>query len=389
MYFFNIKKNPANIKLEGKQEPDFSKYKKISSNIHGQERMCENILYFLPDALKSLDKHIGWGKKNPDNQVEQGGILIGEVFYDEHRRKVIGIVQDIIAGESAPSDNMSLNMTTEVWNSMYRELDLKNRNSQKEMRIIGWYHTHPNNLDVYMSTVDIRTQKCFFRHEWQFAVVFNPHRKIWKVFSGERCMRCQGYFLLDFELFESNFETDNNDGTSAREYPKPYCALGNMIERNHTIGLPNHISSGSGGENQFIMAENKRDERKTFIRRAQIQRIMKSVHYEEYGHEDNFIDIGLIYQLIMRKKQDNENILDMVNYTPLAIIFGNQNDNTPVVITDISHYKAVNNCVQMIVIFSAELETDIRLLRKKYERCHFLLWINLNNSSDIHFYDLL
>lgn len=66
------------------------------------------------------------------------------------------------------------------------------------MRVIGWYHTHPNNLGVFMSGTDQRTQATFFSANWQFAIVLNPHRLQWKAFAGEQATECPGFVCKNF-----------------------------------------------------------------------------------------------------------------------------------------------------------------------------------------------
>lgn len=385
MYFFNIKRKPVDIQLKKEKEPDFSHYKKISSVINESEKKCKNVLYFLPAALNGLNQHIGWGKDNFINRVEQGGILVGQVFNDEDKQKIIGIVKDIIPGESAPSNNISLNMTTEVWNSMYREFDLKDRN--EELRIIGWYHTHPNTLDVFMSKVDVETQKRFFKHDWQFSVVFNPHRRVWKVFSGGKCMECQGYFLLDAELLKSNFVIGQNDSILIRGHNKSQYVLDSIHGNRYANVVFNSTLIDNREFHEAIMAENSNNNRITIIKKKYIKRIKESVFYNEYDNKS--MNIGIVYNSLMKKVKENVNSLEILNFTPLKIIIDNQENDTSAVITNINNYGTSKNGVRVIAIFAAKLEMDICFFRRKYRDCQFLLWINKNDLEDVHFYDLL
>jgi len=68
-------------------------------------------------------------------------------------------------------------------------------NPDKSVQIIGWYHTHPRNLGVFMSHTDINTQKLHFNKNWHYAIVLNPQKKIWKAFYGEQAHECLGYFM--------------------------------------------------------------------------------------------------------------------------------------------------------------------------------------------------
>lgn len=202
MEFFKITNSPVAVSIENADIPDFPEYHQDDASKNPESN---NTIYFEPQSLNSLDGHFSWGKNNDCNVVEQGGILIGEVFSDKRTDNVWGIVYDVIPAKNAPSNKTHLCLTTDVWIDMYTELDNKYQNMDKPHKIIGWYHTHPNNLDVFMSPVDVATQKKFFKEDWQFSVVFNPHRKIWKAFCGEECKECRGVFLLDVSFYETEF----------------------------------------------------------------------------------------------------------------------------------------------------------------------------------------
>ena len=85
---------------------------------------------------------------------------------------------------------------------MYKELDTMNqrRPAQERLELVGWFHTHPNSLDVFMSGTDRWTQSRLFSGERCIALVFNPHRKLWKCFRTEECLDTKAELLVGSRL---------------------------------------------------------------------------------------------------------------------------------------------------------------------------------------------
>jgi len=158
----------------------------------------ERRLYISPKARSKIFRHISWGDSATANQVEQGGILVGRSYRDEKTGVIYGVVEDAISGDLATGSSAYLEMGHSTWKKMIDEFDnIMYSNSIGSFQIIGWYHTHPNRLDVFMSGTDKGTQSRFFSHDWQFAIVLNPHRKIWRAFNGKDAKECRGYLLAD------------------------------------------------------------------------------------------------------------------------------------------------------------------------------------------------
>ena len=87
-------------------------------------------------------------------------------------------------------------MNHATWKKMIDRVDMMlDSNPNKDLQIIGWYHTHPNQLDVFMSETDVGTQMRFFSNDWQFAIVLNPHKKLWRAFHGKNAEECKGFLI--------------------------------------------------------------------------------------------------------------------------------------------------------------------------------------------------
>ncbi len=148
-------------------------------------------VYVLREALAAIKDHIGWGRSTGANGVEQGGLLIGHVFRDANTDESFAVVKRILEARSAESTSVSIEMNHATWLDLLNRFDgLALAEHRSPWRIVGWYHTHPNSLPVFMSGTDRRTQRDFFAGPEFFALVFNPHQRLWKAFQGAECLEC-------------------------------------------------------------------------------------------------------------------------------------------------------------------------------------------------------
>lgn len=157
----------------------------------------ENVLVVQKDAMLQIEQHIGWGSKNLDNMSEQGGLLVGIPYCVNG--KYISVVENIIKAESTYSDCSYLKMGHETWVKMLDIYD--DKYYEKGLYIVGWYHTHPDRLPVFMSGTDRNTQSLYFQKNWHFALVLNPHMKLMAFFNGIEAKECKAIFA-DEEMKE-------------------------------------------------------------------------------------------------------------------------------------------------------------------------------------------
>ena len=59
---------------------------------------------------------------------------------------------------------------------------IKKKRENENLRIIGWWHSHPN-LGCFLSSTDLLTQKYFFFKPYQVALVVDPIRNELEFFS--------------------------------------------------------------------------------------------------------------------------------------------------------------------------------------------------------------
>ncbi len=179
-----ILREKTDLKINRRLDSDF----RIGHNSSMQQEF-----YLTKEAFQTIASHISWGQYSTSNQVEQGGILLGTVYKNPETNIIYGMAEQAVNGSLARGSAAYLEVTHETWREMLNQVDRIYPNLQ----IIGWYHTHPNSLDVFMSGTDQTTQRRLFSQDWQFAIVLNPHRTIWRAFYGRNSTECKGYVLSE------------------------------------------------------------------------------------------------------------------------------------------------------------------------------------------------
>ena len=190
---FSIAQTSAPYKPIIKIKPPFVAIDELKSD--NRTGASKHELYILNKAHEIIFNHIEWSADSPFNKVEQGGLLVGEVFEDPNTTLFYGVVEVAVPAQSANGTTTHLTMDHESWKEMTDLIDKEYGDKQ----IIGWYHTHPNQLDVYMSEEDLKTQQTMFPNDWQFAIILNPHKSIWRAFQGFEANECQGFIVAPGE----------------------------------------------------------------------------------------------------------------------------------------------------------------------------------------------
>ncbi|MDE2126841.1 MAG: Mov34/MPN/PAD-1 family protein [Armatimonadetes bacterium] len=118
-------------------------------------------------------------------QVEQGGLLIGRAFSDSLHGGWLVVVDEALPAEEAEETLVSVEWTPKSWEKMLPRL----KTMTAETTIVGSYHSHPGH-GVYLSELDLETQRGLFPEPWQIALVVDPVRDEGGVFLGEQGKRC-------------------------------------------------------------------------------------------------------------------------------------------------------------------------------------------------------
>ncbi len=183
-----------------KPEEAFPTIRSLASDLY-EGREFTHRLYISKKAKEQIFTHIAWGETTDSNKIEQGGLLFGEVFRDPEKNLIYGIVREAIPGKNARGWDTYLEIDHKAWKEIIDQVDeILETEPEQELQIIGWYHTHPNELRVFMSDTDLATQKLIFAEDWHFAVVLNPHRRKWNAFHGKEANECKGFIMNESEL---------------------------------------------------------------------------------------------------------------------------------------------------------------------------------------------
>jgi proteasome lid subunit RPN8/RPN11 len=142
-------------------------------------------LYIDMLAMQTMREHICWDRSTPENRVEQGGLLVGEIV-DGPSRQTTAVVTDTLRALGTRGSAAYVKFDHHIWLRMFDEFDrlVQSGRIKQNRKIIGWYHTHPN-MNVFMSGTDMGTQRAIFGQPWNYALVLNPQQRLCACFRGE------------------------------------------------------------------------------------------------------------------------------------------------------------------------------------------------------------
>lgn len=158
-------------------------------------------ILFESSAVRPLFESIDWGSRYRYGDVEQAGMLIGNYYRDcTSQEEVIwaDVVMVVPADPSLVNASFeAIDITAAAWSKMYEDAA---EFHTENLQIVGWYHTHLDNISTRFSSVDRNTQGRAFTYEYSFGVVFNPNKGKWSAFYGPDSQECIGELLLNEEL---------------------------------------------------------------------------------------------------------------------------------------------------------------------------------------------
>lgn len=124
---------------------------------------------------------------------EVGGILLGEAFRSEGIL-YIEISECLLADDKAKTRSSAVHFefTPAIWAEMLRQKDQRYEN----LRIVGWFHSHPGHGIFLSPNMDDRIQDKFFNQAWQTAMVFDPvrHEGGFFIWQGRETVPAPGFY---------------------------------------------------------------------------------------------------------------------------------------------------------------------------------------------------
>ena len=186
--------------------------KRVASGTKTWSSTTPRLLVVSSYASKKLLYTIGWLRDDyPENHREQGGLLIGYEIMDAEGNPIRAEVTDILVAKAdirSPgyiewSGMEDIRLQRQFFEKQ-EELSKTNPELADALKIIGWWHTHPNYLPVFMSETDMETQRLKFSKPNQYSLVLNPHRGIFRAFAGCNAEEVPVIMLLEHEPAENS-----------------------------------------------------------------------------------------------------------------------------------------------------------------------------------------
>ena len=176
------------------------------------------LLLILDGAVDEILSFIEWGKYTKHNYTEVCGFMIGHHYYDERKKIYYSEVEKVFT-------EAFLQLSTDSMFTIDQQLYIYNKENESNCKFIGWFHTHPNSLSVFMSSTDLLTQTRFFSDDLGYAVVINPHRQLWKAFRSVRC------YDTKCAMVKKMSKLSSDDDITVTDIPKMQSTDAEFIEQ--------------------------------------------------------------------------------------------------------------------------------------------------------------
>lgn len=161
------------------------------------------LVYTSYAAKKQMDI-IGWKRDDfPKNRKEQGGWLLGYYVFNEDGIPVQGEVTEVLEAVTEcrlPGyiewDALEEIRLQQTFFQMKDNLAKVDPVAAERFSVLGWWHTHPNSLDVFLSSTDMETVRLKYYKPEKYSIVLNPHRGTFRAFAGVNAVEVPVIMLL-------------------------------------------------------------------------------------------------------------------------------------------------------------------------------------------------
>jgi len=115
-------------------------------------------------------------------EFEIFGYLIGNIL--KWKEEIYVVIEDQLfllgALHSHKFSTAQIEGTAGKYQKKFQKL--KSKRNNEDLRIVGWWHSHPD-FGCFLSSTDVDTQRFFFPESYQVALVVDPVKKYYKFFS--------------------------------------------------------------------------------------------------------------------------------------------------------------------------------------------------------------
>ena len=124
-------------------------------------------------------------KLSKDSEKEIFGYLIGKIL--KWKDKIYIIIQEQLFIKGAIDSNQFSTSQIEGKAGEYEKKfqTLKINRSDNDLRVVGWWHSHPG-FGSFLSATDLHTQEYFFPEPYQVALVVDPIKDGFKIFTLDK-----------------------------------------------------------------------------------------------------------------------------------------------------------------------------------------------------------
>lgn len=149
-------------------------------------------VYIHQEVLENIKKFCR------ESKTEIFGYLIGSILMWNDVIYII-IEESIFLTDATYSDKFSTSQIEGTAGAYQKEFQrLKKIKKNKNLRIIGWWHSHPD-FGCFLSSADLLTQKHFFHKSYQVAMVVDPVRNEFDFFTLDNNTQ-KGYKSISYAV---------------------------------------------------------------------------------------------------------------------------------------------------------------------------------------------
>ena len=136
------------------------------------------------------------------SEQEIFGYLIGSFF--KWNDQIYTVIEDLLFLIGAVYSDKIFTSQIEGTAGLYQKKfqRIKKMKNNENLRIVGWWHSHPN-LGCFLSSTDLVTQKYFFPEENQVALVVDPIQNEFEFFTIDNNTK-KGYKSLSYAVLKNN-----------------------------------------------------------------------------------------------------------------------------------------------------------------------------------------
>ena len=138
--------------------------------------------------------------KNIENEIF--GYLIGSIL--KWKGQIYIEIEELLfllgAIHSEKFTTSQIEGTAGIYESKFQRM--KKRRKNPSLRVLGWFHSHPD-FGCFLSTTDLKTQQYFFPEVYQVALVVDPIRDELEFYTLDDSSN-KGYKPISYAILTKN-----------------------------------------------------------------------------------------------------------------------------------------------------------------------------------------